>query len=211
MAATDDHPGSTRGRPVNTKLTPAIMEAVLALLAENGYAALTTAAVAKRAGVSTATLYRRWPSKRDLLLAAAAQIAETENADIDTGTTEGDLVELLAHKRRVLSGAVGATLVALVGEAAHDPELAAIVRHSVLEPTRDHLAAVLKRAEERDERRAGDASSAAHLIIGAILARAAFMGSDDATEILRDEDVSLLVQAITGAPSHGLPHAVPGR
>lgn len=211
MAATDDHSGSARGRPVNTKLTPAIMEAVLALLAEDGYAALTTAAVAKRAGVSTATLYRRWPSKRDLLLAAAAQIAETENADIDTGTTEGDLVELLAHKRRVLSGAVGATLVTLVGEAAHDPELAAIVRHSVLEPTRDHLAAVLKRAEERDERRAGDASSAAHLIIGAIIARAAFMGSDDATEILRDEDVSLLVQAITGVPSHGLPHADPGR
>ena len=116
MAATDDQPGSTRGRPVNTELTPAIMEAVLALLAEDGYAALTTAAVAKRAGVSTATLYRRWPSKRDLLLAAAAQIAETDNADIDTGTTEGDLVELLAHKRRVLSGAVGATLVALVGD-----------------------------------------------------------------------------------------------
>lgn len=211
MAATDDRSGSARGRPVNTELTPAIMEAVLALLAANGYTALTTAAVAKRAGVSTATLYRRWPSKRDLLLAAAAQIAETESADIDTGTTHGDLIELLAHKRRVLSGAVGATLVALVGEAAHDPELAAILQHSVLEPTRDHLAAVLKRAEERDERRASDASSAAHLIIGTILSRAAFMGSDDAKELLRDEDVSLLIQAITGAPSHGHPHAAPER
>ncbi|WP_186314655.1 TetR/AcrR family transcriptional regulator [Corynebacterium glyciniphilum] len=211
MAAADDQPGSARGRPVNTTLTPAIMKAVLALLAENGYAALTTAAVAKRAGVSTATLYRRWPSKRDLLLAAAAQIAETESADVDTGTTEGDLIELLAHKRRVLSGAVGATLVALVGEAAHDPELAAIVRHSVLEPTRDHLAAVLERAEERDERLAGDANSATHLIIGTILSRAAFMGPDDATGLLPDADVSLLVQAITGAPSHGLPNPAPER
>lgn len=211
MAATDDRSGSARGRPVNTELTPAIMEAVLALLAENGYAALTTAAVAKRAGVSTATLYRRWPSKRDLLLAAAAQIAETDNADADTGTTYGDLIELLAHKRRVLSGAVGATLMALVGEAAHDPELAAIVQHSVLEPTRDRLAAVLERAAARDERLPGDATSAAHLIIGTILSRAAFMGRDDATGLLPDEDVSLLIQAITGAPSHGLPHTAPER
>ena len=43
--------GGSSGRPVNAELTPAIMEAVLSLLADEGYARLTTAGVAKRAGV----------------------------------------------------------------------------------------------------------------------------------------------------------------
>lgn len=189
-------PGSSRGRPVNAGLTPAIMEAVLSLLAEEGYARLTTAAVAKRAGVSTATLYRRWPSKRDLLLAAAEQIAESETADIDTGSTEGDLRELLAHKRRVLSGMIGATLVALVGESAHDPELAAIVRASIFEPTREHLNAILERAQTRGENVSADPAAAAHMVVGTVLARIAFASVDGDRELLPASDVTLLVHAI---------------
>lgn len=190
-----DTSGASRGRPVNTELTPAIMEAVLSLLADEGYARLTTAAVAKRAGVSTATLYRRWPSKRELLLAAAEQVAQTESADIDTGTTEGDLQELFTHKRRVLSGRIGATLIALVGEAAHDPELAAIIRTCILDPTRQHLAAILHRAEARGERPATDASAAAHLVVGAILARVAFASGDN---LLPESETTLLIHAIAG-------------
>lgn len=191
--------GGSSGRPVNAELTPAIMEAVLSLLADEGYARLTTAAVAKRAGVSTATLYRRWPSKRELLLAAAGQIGEAEAADVDTGTVEGDLRALLAHKRAVLSGRIGATLVALVGESAHDRELAAIVRTSILDPTREHLAAILYRAAGRGEAVTADAASAAHLVVGTVLARVAFAdGGGGHDDLLPDSDVTLLIQAITG-------------
>ncbi|MFC6355217.1 TetR/AcrR family transcriptional regulator [Luethyella okanaganae] len=192
--------GRSRGRPVNADLTPAIVEAVLFLLAEGGYAQLTTAAVAKRAGVSTATLYRRWPSKRELLLSAAEQIAASEPADIDTGSTEGDLRELCAHKRRVLSGQVGATLITLVGESVHDPEVAAIVRTTVFDPTRDHLAVILRRAEARGEHVVTDATAAAGLVVGVVLARIAFSGRDGAG-LLPEADVMLLIQAIAGARS----------
>lgn len=187
-----------RGRPVNAGLTPAIMGAVLSLLAEDGYARLTTAAVAKRAGVSTATLYRRWPSKRDLLLAAAEQIADSEAADIDTGATEGDLRELFAHKRLVLSGQIGATLVALVGESAHDPELAGIVRASIFDPTRDHLSMILDRAQERGEQVVGDADASTHLVVGMILARVGFGSIEVDDGLLPENDMTLLVRAIAG-------------
>lgn len=201
MDGAEDGQGSSRGRPVNAELTPAIMAAVLSLLAEDGYARLTTAAVAKRAGVSTATLYRRWPSKRDLLLAAAEQIADSEAADIDTGTTEGDLRELFAHKRRVLSGQIGATLVALVGESAHDEELARIVRASIFDPTVTHLAMILDRAQARGEQTNADPGAAAHLVVGTILARVAF---DDAESgLLPDSDTTLLIQAIAGTCEGG--------
>ncbi len=176
------------------------MEVVLSLLAEDGYARLTTAAVAKRAGVSTATLYRRWPSKRDLLLAAAQQIAESETVDIDTGSTEGDLRELFAHKRRVLSGMIGATLVALVGESAHDPELGAIVRASIFDPTRERLAAILNRAQARGETVTSDATAAAHLVVGAVLARIAFASVEDGG-LLAESDVRLLIHAMVGNQS----------
>lgn len=194
----EDKQVRSRGRPVNAELTPAIMDAVLSLLADEGYARLTTALVAKRAGVSTATLYRRWPSKRDLLLSAAEQIAESESADIDTGSTEGDLRELFAHKRRVLSGRIGATLVALVGESAHDPELAAIVRASIFDPTREHLATILDRARARCEQMSADATAAAHIVVGSILARVAFASTESDGGLFTESDVVLLVQAIAG-------------
>ena len=165
---------------------------------------MTTAAVAARAGVSTATLYRRWPSKRDLLLAAAGQIADAEAADIDTGSTESDLRELFAHKRRVLSGQVGAVLVALVGESTHDPELAGVVRKSIFDPVLEHLDAILERARARGERVTTEASSAARLVVGTVLARIAFDAAADASvpavggfDLLPESDAALLIRAIT--------------
>lgn len=199
MVQREDKQAASRGRPVNADLTPAIMEAVLSLLADKGYARLTTALVAKQAGVSTATLYRRWPSKRDLILAAAEQIAESETADIDTGSTARDLRELFAHKRRVLSGRIGATLVALVGESAHDFELAAIVRTSIFDPTREHLSTILDRARERGEQVSADATSAAHLVVGSVIARVAFANTESDSGLLPESDLALLVEAIAGA------------
>ncbi|MDR1634050.1 MAG: TetR/AcrR family transcriptional regulator [Bifidobacteriaceae bacterium] len=190
----------SRGRPVDAGLAPMIVEAVLALLAESGYAGLTTAAVAKRAGVSTATLYRRWPSKRDLLLAAAGQVAGSEAEDIDTGSTEGDLRELFAHKRRLLSGRIGATVVALIGESAHDPELAAIMRTGIFDATREHLAAILDRARERGEQVNADAASAACFVVGSVIARVAFASGEDDGGLFPKSDVALLVNAIAGSP-----------
>ncbi|MEV5612415.1 TetR/AcrR family transcriptional regulator [Streptomyces sp. NPDC052225] len=59
------------GRPRQEHVTRAVLDAVVELVAESGMGALTMDAVAARAGVSKPAMYRRWPTKQDLVLAAA--------------------------------------------------------------------------------------------------------------------------------------------
>ena len=83
-----------RGRQRSEVADQAILSATLDLLAANGYGGLTMAAVITRAAVSSATLYRRWPTKQHLVAAALASLV-SEVIDIDTGTLEGDLAALI--------------------------------------------------------------------------------------------------------------------
>jgi AcrR family transcriptional regulator len=84
-----------RGRPRNEQSTADILAATLELVAEVGLAALTMDAVAARAGVSKATIYRRWSSKEQLLLDAWMSAVQRPIAP-DTGTLHGDLTAMLA-------------------------------------------------------------------------------------------------------------------
>ncbi|WP_370410384.1 TetR/AcrR family transcriptional regulator [Streptomyces fradiae] len=63
--------GRGPGRPRDERVDIAVLDAVVALVAEGGLAAVTMDAVALRAGVGKMTIYRRWPTKQDLLIAAA--------------------------------------------------------------------------------------------------------------------------------------------
>jgi AcrR family transcriptional regulator len=85
-------------------LEKALLDAAWAELTERGYDELTIDAVATRAGTSRAVLYRRWPSKQDLVVATLTQHVKTEFvAAPDTGSLRGDVIGLLklANKLRV--------------------------------------------------------------------------------------------------------------
>ena len=167
-------PDGARRRPACT----AIVEAVLDALTEDGYARLTTAGVARRAGVSTATIYRRWTSKRELILATAAQLAAIGTDDTDTGSLPGDIRALLRDKQRIFSSRAGRALLILSGEAVHDPELDALLRTSVVEPARQHLRAAFDRADARGESRPVlDDDTATKIVLGAVLAGIAYTSS----------------------------------
>ena len=197
------------GRPVDAALGPAIMLAVRDLLAESGYAALTTAAVARRAGVSTATLYRRWPTKRELVLAATRRMIETGVTDealesgassaevFDTGSLRGDLQAFIAHKNRSLSGATGQAVLSLLGELPQDRELRELFLGQLLAATRSHLEQIRDRARARGE---GDPDvephAGARLVLGAVLAGVAFAAGGDGAEPLSDVDQDLLLRAL---------------
>ena len=197
------------GRPVDAALGPAIMLAVRDLLAESGYAALTTAAVARRAGVSTATLYRRWPTKRELVLAATRRMIETGVTDealesgassaetFDTGSLRGDLQAFIAHKNRLLSGATGQAVLSLLGELPQDQELRELFLGQLLAATRSHLEQVWGRARERGESAPDlDSHSGARLVLGAVLAGVAFAAGADGVEPLSDVEQDLLLRAL---------------
>jgi AcrR family transcriptional regulator len=140
-----------RGRPRDAARDRALLEAALAVLAESGYGGLTTAAVATRAGVSTATLYRRWSSKEDLVIAAVAAYAGDLGAQPDTGTLEGDLRDLLRDKAVALTGRSGQLIRTLIGEAAHNDALAEALTAALMAPVRERVDVIVERAIARGE------------------------------------------------------------
>src|SRR6202041_4171288 len=82
----------TRGKPREQ----AILSAVIALLGEAGYEAMTMDAVAARAHASKTTIYRRWPGKPELVRAAVASyVAGRVAVSADTGSLRGDLMAVI--------------------------------------------------------------------------------------------------------------------
>ena len=184
------------------------MLAVRDLLAESGYAALTVAAVARRAGVSTTTLYRRWPTKRELVLASTRRMIETGVADeavdsgtaaegFDTGSLRGDLRAFIAYKNRALSGATGQAVLSLLGELPRDPELRELLLGQLLAATRSHLEQIRDRAQTRGEGAPDlDPHAGARLVLGTVLAGVAFAAGGDGGEPLSDVERDLLLRAL---------------
>jgi len=82
------------GRPRDAHLDAAIVHATVALLEERGYSDLSLAAVADRAGTTTAAIYRRWGSKSELV---AGAVFRTDGDDVvaDTGDLEADLATMV--------------------------------------------------------------------------------------------------------------------
>lgn len=135
-------------------VTAAITRAVFREWALTGYAALSMEAVAKRAGVGKAAIYRRWPSKlpmvADLLTKAGAPAAETP----DTGSLEGDVREFLLRTARLLRHPLARRILPdLHAEMSRTPELAVLVRSGIQVERRDRAGQILRRAVGRGELR----------------------------------------------------------
>ena len=129
----------------------AICDATLALLLEVGYDRMSMDAVAARAHASKATIYRRWPGKKELVLDAVRSRGPGMVVPDDTGSLHGDLV---ATYRSALEGvgAEDAELVAGVLRAMRStPELADCVRTQVLESKCQVSRTIVARAVERGE------------------------------------------------------------
>jgi AcrR family transcriptional regulator len=150
-------PAVPRGRPRSERARQAILAAAAELLLARGLAAVSMDAVAKRAAVSKATIYRWWPTKETLALDALyTRWAAAQPSDVDTGSLRGDLLALL-RPWAVLAGGgpYGQVIAALLTEAQTDPVFAARYRQRVVQPRRDHARAILARAIGRGEIPAG--------------------------------------------------------
>ena len=83
------------GRPRNPLIDEAVLQAAAELVVEVGYADLTIAAIAERAGTSKPAIYRRWPSKAHLVHEAAFRDDDEQLSLPDTGVLRDDLAEML--------------------------------------------------------------------------------------------------------------------
>ena len=148
---------NTTDTPATTaKLDPereeAILRATLDVLAECGYDALRLDTVAARAKASKATLYRHWPGKPDLVVAA---VKCYEQADLisstDTGSLRGDVMATLRGIRDMMIGPTGQIMAGVMIAMQRDPALASTVRASMLEDKQQVTRHMLERAIARGE------------------------------------------------------------
>lgn len=122
---------SSIGARRSPETSTAVLDATAALIAEQGYAALTMEAVAKRARAGKATLYRWWPSKAHLVLALVSQ-AKLDMQAPDTGSLQGDLTAYMAELMAIWRGdggvmPLGPLVRVLYAEAQNDPAFAALL------------------------------------------------------------------------------------
>lgn len=117
-------PSRRPGRPRDARADEAILDAAVEVLAEHGPSRFTIEAVAARAGVGKATIYRRWSSRGALLLDTAHHRMELGVEDPDTGRLADDLVISLTPLGDKLRGTpAGRVLPAVMSEAMVNPEM----------------------------------------------------------------------------------------
>lgn len=137
-------------------MLPAVTEALTRALfeewARTGYAAISLENVARNAGVGKAALYRRWPSKLEMVADRIEALGIELSKDRDTGSFEGDVAAVLADLRRLLRHPlIRRILPDLHAEMPRNGELAARIRGRLQTERRQRGSQLLRRAIDRGE------------------------------------------------------------
>jgi len=174
LVKTDEGPKAARGRgrPRSDEARRAILRAARELLDENGPAGLTIEGIAARAGVGKPTIYRWWPDRHAVAMAA---LMESESPGSAQSTKRAPLESLrrqLAQVVAVFATPVGRTVTAMIASADGDSELAKSFRNHFILARRDEGRALLRQAMERgDVRRDAKVEVALDMIYGALFFR----------------------------------------
>ncbi len=141
------------GRPRSEEAHRAILDAAIDLFIEQGFEALSIEGVAARAGVGKTTIYRRWASKEDLIVAAMNEVIfDVEMTD--TGSLREDLVGVAVRMQTIFaSSKAGAVFARMVPYMAADTPLGRAHMERVVEPRLAHLQELVARGVQRGELR----------------------------------------------------------
>jgi AcrR family transcriptional regulator len=150
---TNAAPGRLSGGPVlQSEVTDAITSAFFEELAEVGYGRLSIDAVARRAGVGKAAIYRRWKSKLEITVALTAQVAVAAIDVPDTGNLHDDVRAYLEGGRAALTHRLARKIFPdLLAEAARNPRLTDALLEMVRDPRRVKAGQLIERAIARGE------------------------------------------------------------
>jgi len=144
--------GSTRRR--GEALEAALLDAAWDELQAAGYQAMTMEAVADRAGTSRAVLYRRWPKKAELVVAAMRRHRPILSGAVpDTDSLRGDVLALLTRMSQRLAVTGPEILYGLLGDYLADAELFERLRSDVLQIGTGVMTSILERAADRGQAR----------------------------------------------------------
>jgi AcrR family transcriptional regulator len=183
------------GRPRSARADAAILDATVELFADLGFEGTSIEAVAEQAGVAKSTVYRRYPSKIDLVMAAWLHGAPGVEPSYDTGRIEDDLVAAAQKVRWVYTESpVGRAIPSALVAAARYPEFAEAYRSFLVErraPMVGAVAGAVARGELRPET---DPDVVVDLVVGPIFYRALTTQAR-----LADADLVELVETAVGA------------
>jgi AcrR family transcriptional regulator len=146
--------GQRRGQGLlGSSLTPReeeLLAATLEVLRETGYDNLTVDKVVARAHASKTTVYRRWPSKAELVCAAFAHQVRGTATLPDTGSLRGDLLQLAEIIARD-AGLYASTMAGILAASSRTPQLRKLLVDDLYRDRRDQVHGVLRRAVDRGE------------------------------------------------------------
>ena len=159
------------GRPRDPQVDRAIIAATLKLLADQGYRGMSVERVAEEAGVGKTTIYRRYASKEELVVAAMSTVGDRSLPLPDRGSLAADLAGMMEGLKATMDDGLP-LLGALLVEEGRNPGLMELFRERILRPRRDAMTTMLERSAGRGEIRSGiDLEAAGHAIVGSILVR----------------------------------------
>ena len=201
VGADTDEPQACSPRVERSKA--AILAATVELLVESGVQGLTIDAVACRARVGKATVYRHWDGRGPLIVDAVASVVAAAHAPEDTGSLRTDL---LACYERMLAACsqppLSAILPAIVAAAERDPELLRLFQAFTAQ-RRAPVVAAIRRAQERGEARVDlDVDLACDLVAGPVFYKRLVL-HDPPDRAYVDRLVDLVVAALRGGEEAG--------
>ena len=201
LSAPDVRP-SRGGRPRDPSRDGVIRAAILRLLGEVGYSALTMDAVASEAGVGKATIYSRWRTKEELVVDTVSELNAVEAGPVDTGSVEGDLRALMHAMVTLVNSPAGAATQALLSSMQHQPALAQAFRDGPLAVWNSAFDEMWERGEQRGEVGPGLSRSVVGEAIGAPIVQRWLVNGEPVDDAFADavvDQVALPLLRATGA------------
>ena len=160
-------------RPRSLEAHEKVLHAALALFGERGIEGASMDRIATAAGVSKATIYNHWPDKEALLLEVMLWVngLTRERDDPDSGSLERDLTIVLSRRPpRLFDEARKRITPSLIAYSATHKEFGLTWRNSVMEPPRQCLRRILRRAQRRDQLQPSlDLDAAMAILLGPML------------------------------------------
>ena len=155
-----------------------VLRATIDELGRRGYGALRVEDVATRAGVNKTSVYRRWPTKAELVAAAVRAVAGHHEPLPETGSVREDLIVMLQRSLAFVLTAEGRALTRLVVSEGGDPDVERLAR-SLRESAMAQRAQLIARAQDRGELPSGlDARVVLDAIFMPVLTRVMHGGED---------------------------------
>lgn len=164
--------GRPPGRPRSERARKAVLRSTLALLKRAGFNELSIEAVASHAGVSKATIYRWWPNKAELVIAAFASAVGEELRFPSAGPVLKSIHVQMRRWAVIFHSPLGQIVATVIGAGQSEPEILEAFRSHWVEPRRVEARALLLEAITKGElRRDLDPDTALDLLYGPLYLR----------------------------------------